>query len=234
MKLTIITGGSRGLGSALFDHYKTSNYEVLEFSRNGTSEQSVRLDFSKTRTIIDTLSGIFDKYDSKYLEEVICYNNAGTLSPMGIASQKTPDKVVENININFTGAILFLNEFIKYFQDISCRKTIVNISSGAALKGYNGWSLYCAAKAGLDNFIRAVSLEQREMIYPIIALNIDPGIINTDMQKSIREADEKDFPEKHRFIEYKQSGALVEPLIVAKRIAEIIDNSIEGGQRYNV
>ncbi|MBT3363043.1 MAG: SDR family NAD(P)-dependent oxidoreductase [Chloroflexi bacterium] len=233
MKLAIISGGSRGLGAALAEYYSNIRYEVLELSRSGSTEGHVYIDFSNAQNIIDTLPAILGKYKSEQFDEVLCFNNAATLAPIGATSTKPKYEILHNLNINFASGILFLTEFIRTFQNHSCKKTIINISSGAAVKGYNGWSLYCAAKAGLDNFIRSIALEQKDKSYPITSINFDPILLDTDMQKAIREASEQDFPEKKRFIEYKKSDALAEPKTVAKRIADLISRPIKGGQRYS-
>jgi benzil reductase ((S)-benzoin forming) len=40
--------------------------------------------------------------------------------------------------------------FIRLAERYDCSKTIVNISSGAGKHPYDGWGLYCAAKAGVE------------------------------------------------------------------------------------
>lgn len=222
MKLAFISGGSRGLGAALLECYRQKKYNVTEFSRTGRSKNSVHMDFSYVQSVLSAPQSEFWKYRTKDISEIICFNNAGVLPPIGIASNKDTAEVLDNININFTGAILFLNEFLGYFQTVPCRKTIVNISSGAALRGIKGWSLYCAAKAGLDNFIRAIALEQKAMPYPIKAISIDPGMMDTTMQKRLRET------------EYSVPGFLEKPEIVAEKIAALVSGQIEGGDRYHV
>jgi NAD(P)-dependent dehydrogenase (short-subunit alcohol dehydrogenase family) len=34
----------------------------------------------------------------------------------------------------------------------------------------------------MENFVRALALEQRQHQWPFLAVNIDPGVIDTDMQ----------------------------------------------------
>ena len=43
MKLSIISGGSKGLGAALVEYYRDNEYEVIEFSRSGNTKYNVRL-----------------------------------------------------------------------------------------------------------------------------------------------------------------------------------------------
>ena len=46
----------------------------------------------------------------------------------------------------------------------------------------------------------------------------DPGLVDTKMQKEIRNSTEKEFPEVKRFKGFKDDGHLVSPNIVANRI----------------
>jgi NAD(P)-dependent dehydrogenase (short-subunit alcohol dehydrogenase family) len=112
---------------------------------------------------------------------------------------------------------------------------LANISSGAAQKGYAGWSLYCAAKAGMENYIRALALEQQAEPHPFIPVNVGPGVIDTEMQALIRTSTASDFPEIERFIVRKEQGALLSPMKVAAAVCRILDlPSLSSGARYEV
>ena len=60
--------------------------------------------------------------------------------------------------------------------------TIVNVSSGAAHRPLEGWSAYCAGKAGLAMVTRSIQLETPG----IRVFGFSPGTIDTDMQVKIR------------------------------------------------
>jgi benzil reductase ((S)-benzoin forming) len=74
---------------------------------------------------------------------------------------------------------------------------LVNISSGAATKAYEGWAAYCASKAAVDQLTRVVALEEAR--HDLSAYSLSPGIVDTDMQTAIRGADPASFPERDRF-----------------------------------
>ncbi len=46
----------------------------------------------------------------------------------------------------------------------------------------------------MENYIRAVALEQALRPHPIRAISISPGVMDTAMQDSVRSADVGDFP----------------------------------------
>jgi benzil reductase ((S)-benzoin forming) len=233
MKLLLITGGSKGLGHALCEQFQARDYKILEFSRSAPHEYSIRIDLANPEKSRLVVAGAIEPIDPSELEELIVISNAGMLEPIGPTSSKSHSDLIKNMNTNYVSAVLVLTEIIARFQEAACRKVIVNISSGAALKGRAGWSLYCAAKAGMENFIRALALEQKAQPQPFIPINIDPGVIDTEMQALIRETPPADFPELERFVQLKKQGLLVPPDNVATAIIRILEQeSLSFGVRY--
>lgn len=233
MKLFIITGGSKGLGFALCEQFKARNYKIIEFSRSAPHEYSVRTDLANPDKSRHAVESAIASVEYSQIQELVIVSNAGMLSPIGLTANKPHDAIIENMNANFVSAIVVLTELIAKFQSLPCRKIIVNISSGAALKGYFGWSLYCAAKAGMENFIRSIAIEQQAQPQPFIPINIDPGVIDTEMQALIRATPQPDFFDVERFIQRKNQGLLVHPDKVAAAIVRIIElQSLSFGGRY--
>lgn len=235
MRLAIITGGSKGLGAALCAHFIQQGYRVVEFSRTAPHDYSVQVDLAQPERSEAVMASTLRTLAADTWEEIVVINNAGMLDPIGPVSRKARAAVIANIHINFTSSLLFLATVVAQFQSHTARKIIANISSGAALDGYAGWSLYCAAKAGLENFVRALAAEQRLEPHPLVPVNIGPGVIDTDMQAAIRQASAADFPDVNRFIQRKNNGELRAPKDVAAAIGKIIAlPSLNGGARYNV
>ncbi|MFN3615307.1 MAG: SDR family oxidoreductase, partial [Rubrimonas sp.] len=61
---------------------------------------------------------------------------------------------------------------------------VVNISSGAATSALEGWSAYCAGKAGVLMLTRAAQLEAGAAGVRVVGLS--PGTVATDMQRVIK------------------------------------------------
>lgn len=232
MKLAIVSGGSRGLGASLCRQYAEAGYELVEFSRSAPHPFSAPCDFTDPPQVSEIVAKRLAPFSaSPALEEIVLISNAGMLAPIGPTSRKTPEDILANINANFASAILFMSEAIRAFQNSPARKILVSISSGAGTKGYAGWSLYCAAKAGLDNFVRALAMEQALEAHPFRALSIDPGIMDTHMQAGIRACDERDFPAVARFLGLHRDGALRSPDQIARVIRTIVAKEHGGGER---
>ena len=234
MKRMIISGGSRGLGAALVDEYRCAGYEITELSRSGRSGDSVPVDLAQPKAAQQILDDAFGRIAADPCEHVLLFNNAGDVMPVGPVADKAFDTVLGNVNVNFVGAVVLLRAFMLAFQAKDCRKAIVNISSGAALSGVEGWSLYCAAKAGIEHFIRTIALEQANNPFPINTFNISPGLIDTGMQASIRSAAQTDFPRVQEFVGFKAEGALRSPALVAGAVVAILASDPAPGSRYEV
>jgi benzil reductase ((S)-benzoin forming) len=230
-KLAVISGGSRGLGQALCAAYSALGYRIVEFSRTAPEAYSVAADFSDPEAAARVFEDAMRPLGAETWDEIIVIQNAGTLSPVGAIADKLTASVLANINTNIASAMLFLREALRQFQMHDCRKTLVNISSGAALKGHAGWSLYCAGKAALENFVRAVALEQAHESSPFVAVNIDPGVMDTEMQATIRRSSSQDFPEVERFVQRKLLGNLRPAKDVAAAVVRIVDTRQDSGSR---
>ncbi len=232
MRLAVVTGGSRGLGAALCDHYSAEGWRVVEFSRTAPREYSVRLDLSDPQTAAETFERALGPLAASSPSEIAAFSNAATIEPAGPVERLKPEDVVRHISANLISAVLFARAFVAVFQKIDCPKTLVNISSGAAKHGIAGWSLYCATKAAVDNYMRSVAAEQADRPYPIRALGIDPGVMDTQMQAQVRGTSVDLFPSVERYVRLKQEGRLAPPAGVARRIAEIVASRPDPGTVY--
>jgi benzil reductase ((S)-benzoin forming) len=234
MNLAIITGGSRGLGGALVRHYRTQGWTVLELSRSGGGEHHLTIDLADVGPAMKQVEEKFGALAQSGWDHIAFINNAGLLSPVLPVRKLGDADIVNNVAVNVTGAIRLMAAFVRCFDTTKAFKVVANISSGAALKGYSGWSLYCTSKAGTENFIRTLAIEQAGAAHPFTCINIAPGVIDTGMQEEIRGVSKENFPDVANFIQYKDSGQLRKPEAVAKTVFRILDEKPENGRRYNV
>lgn len=240
MKLAIITGGSKGLGKALCEKYLSQGWNVVEFSRSGTSDSSVKADLSDPKAAAKIFSETFATLKAEAssqqesFDEIIAIHNVGTVNPIAQVNDLSADGVEHNFNINLSSGVMFAQCAVDAFQDTPCKKSFVGISSGAALRGFSGWSLYCAAKAGMENFVRSLAVEQEDREHPICAVNINPSIMDTGMQVDIRSSSVEAFPTVDQFKAYKTEGQLQTAEEVAQRVFDIVESNPEGGSTLNV
>jgi benzil reductase ((S)-benzoin forming) len=236
MSLTLITGASKGLGLALARQLEAEGQPLVEFSRSAPHAYSVRADLGDPLAFQATVSNTLARLHLETVEdELLVIHNAGQITPIGPAAAQDAGALIANLNANFGAAIAGLAAIVARAQALPIRrKLIVNISSGAAQRPIAGWSLYCAAKAGMEQFIRTLALEQQGQAHPFIAINVNPGVIDTGMQAAIRASSPADFPEHARFVARHAEGELADPAAVAARVLAIARRSdLVGGERYD-
>jgi NAD(P)-dependent dehydrogenase (short-subunit alcohol dehydrogenase family) len=81
-----------------------------------------------------------------------------------------------------------------------------------------GAAAYCAAKAGMDHFSRAVALDEAARPNGARIVSLAPGVIDTDMQVALRSADASGFPEQSMFKGLKANGQLTSTADAAARV----------------
>ncbi|MBM3115820.1 SDR family NAD(P)-dependent oxidoreductase [Jeongeupia naejangsanensis] len=233
-RLALITGGSYGLGAALVAHYLAEGWTVHEFSRSGQGYAHVYADFADPDATLATLDTCFAELAGQPWGEIVLINNAAMLTPLLPLAQQTDAQIAANLNVNVMTAARVIAAFLRHFQQVAAVKTVVQISSGAALRGYGSWSLYCAGKAAIDHLLRAVAVEQVSTEHPVTCISIDPDVMDTQMQADIRDTSEADFADVARFIARKEDGKLRTPVSVAAYVAGVIAGGPEGGARYDI
>jgi len=119
------------------------------------------------------------------------------------------------------------HRFLEAVSHLRARRELLLISSGAASKDYRGWSSYGAAKAAVDRWVSTVGAEQ-ELRGGTRVLSIAPGVVDTDMQTTVRSTDPRDFPERDRFEARHRDGELVDPEDAARRLWEMVDDPSVG------
>jgi len=192
-KVIIVTGASRGIGAAAAAALAHAGAAVMLAARNG----GLAADVARGITERGGRAGAAacDVSDHAAVEALVAeterrfgpvdalINNAGVIEPIATIAASDPASWARNIAINLTGAYnpirVLLPKMIK-----AGGGTIVNVSSGAAIRPLKGWSAYCSAKAGLAMLTRAIMLENTAN--GIRVFGFQPGTTDTDMQVAIR------------------------------------------------
>jgi benzil reductase ((S)-benzoin forming) len=242
-KYYIITGTSRGIGEAIAKLVLSPGNVLFCISRNQNPKLSVEahvkdwpirdiaFDLNDTGRISEMMRDIFRAIDPEDVAEIILINNAGSIHPIRlIGDQEASEKIVRCINVNLTSTMLITDRFIRETETWTVPRKVVNLSSGAASHTVEGWSAYCAAKAGLEMFARCLVDEQKKHSNPAKVVSFAPGVVNTEMQQEIRNAKVENFPELARFVDMKEKGRLLEPQFVAEQIMALLDKPAFGQQ----
>lgn len=218
-KIIIITGANRGLGKALVDvALKDKDQLIISISRSLNEQHRVISDanllFIKTDlaepfsdSIIDTIARNSNAESTLYF-----FNNASIIVPIDRVGSLKEFDIETSIKVNVQYPISFINSLLSQFKEN--RVVLVNISSGAGNNPIPYWSLYGASKAYMNLFFKVLEEENRENSR-ISVYTIDPGVMDTGMQKHIREIS---FPKQDYFKTLKEDNKLIKPEDAALRI----------------
>ena len=160
-------------------------------------------------------------------------HNAGIIGPVGSMFNVETNLWNETIQVNLL-AVQQLTKLLYTSMVKAQRCRVTTISSGAAVNSLESWSAYCTSKAGLEMWTR--SLADEGSSHGISAVSVAPGIVDTDMQATIRSVSVDDFPMVERFIGFHNNGDLVAPDAVAESLYELITSHSmdDSGNRFDV
>lgn len=237
----IVTGTTSGLGLAFIKQLIANNHIVYSISRKDSpyllelkekvNFKHFNCDLANKSAVNETMDAVFELIDLYAIVSVTLINNAGTILPIGDLGKTDANAIGNSIDTNLKAPIIMANHFIAHTQNIAIQKYILNISSGAGRKPYAGWSVYCAAKSGLDLFTACIGEEQESQQFPIKAISFAPGVVDTEMQVTIRSTREEDFKSVTRFIDLKNKNQLLAPEFVVKKLLELLPSiqTLNGG-----
>jgi NAD(P)-dependent dehydrogenase (short-subunit alcohol dehydrogenase family) len=221
--LTIITGSSRGLGAALVAQRLLSGHTVLGMARQtnnrlqtqadatGASLVQWPIDLTDAADAAQKLQTWLAGFDGAMLASATLINNAGVVGRLAPLDQVPLAELSQALRVGLEAALLLSAAFLQATRDWPGSRRVLNISSGLGRNAMAGSAAYCAAKAGMDHFSRAVALEQAGLPNPARIVSIAPGVIDTDMQAELRGADPALFPARARFMKLQADGVLVSP-----------------------
>jgi benzil reductase ((S)-benzoin forming) len=236
-KILIVTGGSKGIGNGIIEAYQQAGFTIFSIARTKNlaykNVNQIEFDLVKTNEIRVLLTEIFNQINPTTVKKLTLINNAGTLGQIG----KLEDicDIEKTVQLNTIAPLILTSTFIRLTKDWTCDKKIINISSGAAQNPYHGWTVYCATKAAIDMLTKTVAIEQETVKNGTKIIAIYPGVVDTEMQGTIRQSDKENFANLDRFLELKATNSLANATTVGKQILAIDqDKSIENGALIRV
>lgn len=224
-KTVIVTGASRGLGEAIAYAVAELGANVVLNARSAEAIQQIAQFIRDAGGSALAIPGDVSRLeDCQYLAEKTVaefgridalINNAGVLEPIARIADAAPIAWQHNLTINLIGPMMLTQASLSQLRQRQGR--VINVSTGAAVSAVPGWGAYCVAKAGLNHFNRVLAAEESQ----ITAIAVRPGVVDTAMQRTIREQGEAGMTaDAHaRFVRYHQQGELLPPTKPARALA---------------
>lgn len=187
-KVAVVTGGSRGIGRAIAVTLgKLGARVIVNYTRNlEAALQVVREIEDAGSEAIAVLANIANSKDAKELIEKaieefgsvhILVNNAGITRDNLLMRMKEEDWQ-QVVDTNLTGVFNCTKAVTRVMIKQKWGR-IINVASVVGITGNAGQANYCASKAGVIGFTKAVA---RELGSRGVTVNaIAPGFIETDM-----------------------------------------------------
>ena len=208
----VVTGGGKGIGKALAEALARRGQSVLIIGRNErclieTAAASLLITYlcADVATVEGRDCIAARLRDAPAIKGLV--HNAGIIDPiaslMSIDATSWHQCMATNLE-----APLFLNQLL---HDKIVNGRVLTIGSGAAYFPVKGWTAYCVSKAALSMLTRCWQLECTRTAFA----SVMPGIIDTDMQASIRNAQHMAPDKLDFFKQLKQHNKLIAPETVA-------------------
>jgi len=192
-KSVLITGASKGIG-------ESAAYTLGELGANLVLAARSKKQLENIATAINEKGGqartvVCDVSDYEQVQKAVDFcvaefgqldvlvNNAGVIDPIARLSDSSPSEWAKVIDINLKGVYFGLRAALPVMEQQGSG-VVINISSGAATGALEGWSHYCASKAGALSLTKCAHKEMANKGIRVVGLS--PGTVATDMQRVIK------------------------------------------------
>ncbi|TGJ82784.1 hypothetical protein E0Z10_g5964 [Xylaria hypoxylon] len=189
-KVTIITGGGRGIGVGIaIAHAKSGVRGLVLVGRSLDNLEKVKRTIEADYPSVDVLTVAADISDEASVNQVFIkvketfgiadtlVNNAGVITnPIDTIGKVSPDVWWNDFNVNVKGTFLVCAAFLRLTTESSVVKpTVVNVVSNISLKSPS-FSSYFSSKAALMKFTEVLQVENPGLA----AYSVNPGLVHTD------------------------------------------------------
>jgi len=190
--ISLISGGSRGLGLAIVERLLARGDRVATFSRSGSPALAALAAAHPDRLHAESLDGSDSAAVIGFVGRVVkrfggldhCVANAA-IAHEGVLATMRNDEIDSMLAVNVKASIVLVRECVRQMlaRSLAPGPSITVISSIVASRGSPGLAVYAATKAALEGFARSLA---REVGPRGIRVNaIAPGFLETDLSATL-------------------------------------------------
>jgi NAD(P)-dependent dehydrogenase (short-subunit alcohol dehydrogenase family) len=196
----MVTGGSSGIGLAVSRRFAAEGYQLAICGRNeqkltaaANVIDQVALDAGHANKVFSFVADLADVAQAKsfaaatldrFAQVDVLVNNAA-LAPLAEFDAISPESFEATTNVNIRSVFYLSQSIWKSMKQRPAQlsKTIVNISSLAAVDPFPGFSLYGASKAWVDLLTEALATEGEGQ--GIRVCSVRPGAVETPLLRGL-------------------------------------------------
>ena len=187
-RVALVTGSSRGLGFTLADFLAAQGYDLVLTARDQEVLEKSTTEIRETaRGQVIALAGDVSEAEHRSaliarVEELggldLLVNNASDLgpSPLRVLKDYPLGRLERLYRTNVFAPLELIQRALPLLQ--ASGGLVVNISSDAAVGGYESWGGYGSSKAALDLLSATLANEG------VNAVSVDPGDMRTEMHQA--------------------------------------------------
>lgn len=191
-KVTIVTGGSKGIGEGIVREFVKAGSKVVfcargvgegrkledELNKTGPGEAFyIKCDVSKE----DEIKNLVEKTVEKYGCIDCLINNAGWHPPTKTIDDTSVDDFKDLLNLNLVNYFIFCKFALPYLRET--KGNIINMSSLVAKIGQPGAVAYVASKGGITSMTRALAVDEAK--YGVRVNSVSPGNVWTPLWEQL-------------------------------------------------
>jgi len=234
--LTILTGGSRGMGLAMGRQLLAKGHTVLSIARSSSSalaaaaptpDQLIQWeqDLGDTDAAAQRLGDWLRSLKATDWASITLINNAGVIPQIAPLSDLATPDLRNALRVGLEAPMALTGVFLGTTGSWTVPKKVLNVSSGLGRRPMASQAAYCTAKAGMDAYARCVALEEAHKPHGAKIVSLAPGVIDTDMQVQLRSADAGAFPDVGNFKGLHEGGKLSSPEEAAAKVLGWLDRA---------
>ncbi|MBN6076631.1 3-oxoacyl-ACP reductase FabG [Aggregatibacter actinomycetemcomitans] len=215
-KIALVTGATRGIGRAVAEELASKGAFVIgtATSEKGAESISAYLGEKGRGLVLNvadqaSIEGVLERIKKEFGDIDILVNNAG-ITRDNLLMRMKDEEWFDILQTNLSSVYHLSKALLRSMMKKRFGR-IINIGSVVGSSGNPGQSNYCAAKAGLVGFSKALAKEvaSRGITVNVVA----PGFIATDMTEVLSEELKKNL------LTQIPAGRLGEPKDIAKAVA---------------